>query len=366
MFCASCLSRLSMAFICFSGLAGLIGVIGHVHAQSNTLLVKDSSIPLNGDSAQNSWETITNSFREKMETHRKDRLAMTNRLLEDLVSDYVSASSDQETERIQSKMFSTLHEATIETGDYPGVMTPELAVIKFRRTVRQAMIERLMVRMDVRSLFALGDNFHASIEVPVATSEMMQRNQVPIEKSSMPLSLDERRALQDRALQRQKQVLEFHENSRKLQEMQMRAEKASVERRFVDAVLRSNGVNSEVHLKLLQDLKRSDGSPAFDGTEIRRWSDFIDTVQQNAQKSERVPDPKVLSKYWDQIERAIRARGINQSTYQLPSVEAIEEDLNLTRAWRDILINAIKREQAARMQDWSSEDTSNSAPRSKK
>lgn len=329
-------------------------------AEAKTLTAEATYITEEGD-----VRGVVSSI-EKMEADRKNKLAWTNDLLVNFINAYAAASSDEETQKIQGEIFSTLYEATLANGGSPTTMTTEQAVFQFQDTMRKATIARLMSRMDVKPLFALGRNPHASIEIPAVTGEMMRTGQITKEKSTVPLSFKEREALAAHALQRLKWNLEFHEASRKLLVEKMRVEKAVAERRFVDAVLRGNGMDSEVHLKSLQDLKRPDGTPAFDSTEVQHWSDFIDKVKQNAQKPGRVPDPKVLSKYWDQIERAILARGLNNSTYPLPEIVAIEADLNLTQAWRDMLIDAIRREQEARMQYWSSEDASNSAAKFKK
>ena len=287
------------------------------------------------------------AFTEGMKAHHDNQLAVTNRVLGDLQAAYVVAPGSLDAEKVQAEAFLTLHKASLQSGRYPGIITPQQATLQFDSWIRQAEVSRIMSNMDPKTLFEMGHDPISAIQVGSVDLDTMKSGAFVGQSKVVPLTPAERDGMVTHAINKFKRETDIIEQARKLNTEQAAYNKTVIERHFIDTILTEPKMATEA-LSQLQAQTTTDGRPMFEASEIAKWATDIHTRAEAAAKPRAVSDPVALARLSDRIYKKNPDGGLDYSSYPLPDVSEIYADPLLSTAHKDHFANAIQREREQR------------------
>ena len=287
------------------------------------------------------------AFVEGMKAHHENQLAVTNRVLGDLQAAYASTPGSSDAEKVQSEAFLALHKASLQSGRYPGVVTPQQAVVQFDTWVRQAEVSRIMAHMDPKTLFEMGHDPQSAIQVGAVDIDTMKSGNFTGQTKVLSLTQGERDGMITYAINKFKRETDILEHERKLHGERAAYNKTVIERKFIDTVISDPSKGTEA-LAQLQAMTTEDGRPMFDASEIAKWATDIHTRTTAADKPRQTSDPDAVSSLSERIYRKNPDGGLDYSSYPLPDVSEIYGNPLLSQAHKDHFANAIQREREIR------------------
>ena len=288
------------------------------------------------------------SIGESIKAVKEHNINILSSNLETFKDAYVATPGSESAQIIANQMFKSLYEGSRMDRENPGVISQDMSRIKYEKDLREATVSRHMRHMTNQELFEYGNDPKASITIPNPDTANWELGTPPTSIKTIPLSNAERQSMVEFALKRWDQEDSREKKIHSISKEKTTIQKAGVSREFYDGVIATKGVMGLELLAKAQDMHRDDGSPLFEGAEIKEMNEYIRTTIDNHAQGPKVSDPGTYAKFYNQIYPVNKDGGVNYSAHPLPSILSIASNSRLTQTHKDQLVSAITSERTHR------------------